>query len=61
MYRYEGKLNDEDNAVVLILYPEKAFGRLETLCAFLCMDTELDTSEILQYRNCWDIEVLLKQ
>jgi len=62
MYRYEGKLNGIDNAVVLISYPEKAFGKPEALRAFLCTDTALETSVILQYyRNRWDIEVFFKQ
>ena len=62
VYRYEGKLNGIDNAVVLISYSEKAFGIPQALRAFLCTDTELDTSEILRYyRNRWDIEVFFKQ
>jgi len=62
MYRYEGKLNKIANAVVLISYPEGAFGNPKALRAFLCTDTELDTPTILQYyRNRWDIEVFFKQ
>lgn len=61
-YRYEGKLNGIENTVVLLSYPEKAFGKPEALRAFLCTDLELDTSVILHYyRNRWDIEVLFKQ
>ena len=62
VYRYEGKLNDIDNAVVLITYPENAFGRDCALRAFLCTDASLDTADILEYyRNRWDIEVFFKQ
>ena len=62
MYRYEGKLNGIDDAVVLISYPEDAFGNPTALRAFLCTDLELDTLTILQYyHNRWDIEVFFKQ
>ena len=62
VYRYEGKLNGIDDAVVLISYPEDAFGNPQALRAFLCTDMELDSPTILQYyRNRWDIEVFFKQ
>ena len=62
IYRYEGKLNSIDNAVVLLSYPEDAFGEPTALRAFLCTDTTLDTPTILQYyKNRWDIEVFFKQ
>jgi hypothetical protein len=62
VYRYEGKLNGIDNSVVLISYPENAFGKPQALRAFLCTDTELDTLTILDYyHNRWDIEVFFKQ
>lgn len=62
VYRYEGNLNGLDNAVVLISYPEKAFGKLDALRAFLCTDMELNTAMILRYyQNRWDIEVFFKQ
>lgn len=62
IYRYEGNLNGVDNAVVLISYPEDAFGDAKALRAFLCTDTSLDTVTILRYyQNRWDIEVFFKQ
>ncbi len=62
IYRYEGKLNGIDNAVVLLSYPENAFGNAKALRAFLCTDTSLDTATILRYyQNRWDIEVFFKQ
>ena len=62
VYRYEGNLNDIDNAVVLITYPEKAFGKEHALRAFLCTDVSLDCATILEYyRNRWGIEVFFKQ
>jgi len=41
VYRYEGKLNGIENAVVLLSYPEKAFGILKALRAFLSTDVSL--------------------
>ena len=34
VYRYEGNLNGIENAVVLLSYPEKAFGNPKALRAF---------------------------
>ena len=58
VYRYEGKLNGIENAVVLLSYPEKAFGKPKALRAFLSTDVSLSTDEILSYYVCrWPIEV----
>ena len=35
VYRYEGNLNGIENAVVLLSYPEKAFGNSKALRAFI--------------------------
>lgn len=62
VYRYEGKLNGIENAVVLLSYPEKAFGIPKALRAFLCTDVSLSTDEILTYYVCrWPIEVFFRQ
>ena len=62
VYRYEGKLNEIDNAVVLITYPEETFGNPKALRAFICTDTELDSQTILEYYSKrWNIEVFFKQ
>ena len=62
VYRYEGKLNGIENAVVLLSYPEKAFGNPKALRAFLCTDVSLTTDEILSYYVCrWPIEVFFRQ
>ena len=62
VYRYEGKLNGIENAVVLLGYPEKAFGNPKSLRAFLCTDVSLSTDEILSYYVCrWPIEVFFRQ
>ena len=62
VYRYEGKLNGIENAVVLLSYPEKAFGKPKALRAFLSTDVSLLTDEILSYYVCrWNIEVFFRQ
>ena len=58
VYRYEGKLNGIENAVVLLSYPEKAFGNPKALRTFLSTDVSLSTDEILSCYVCrWPIEV----
>ena len=49
VYRYEGKLNGVENAVVLLSYPEKAFGNPKALQAFLSTDVSLSVDETLSY------------
>lgn len=62
IYRYEGALNDIDNAVVILSWPEKAFGVPKALKAFLCTDVSLESITILEYYcNRWSIEVFFKQ
>ena len=62
VYRYEGKLNGIENAVVLLSYPEKAFGNPKALRAFLSTDVSLPTDEILSYYVCrWSIEIFFRQ
>ena len=62
VYRYEGKLNGIENAVVLLSYPEKAFGIPKALRAFLSTDVSLSTDGILSYYVCrWPIEIFFRQ
>ena len=62
VYRYEGKLNGVENAVVLLSYPEKAFGNPKALRAFLSTDVSLSTDEILSCYVClWPIEIFSRQ
>ena len=62
VYRYEGKLNGIENAVVLFSYPKEAFGNSKALRAFLSTDVSLSTDEILSYYVCrWPIEVFFRQ
>jgi hypothetical protein len=62
VYRYEGKLNGVDNAVVLITYPKDAFGNPNALRAFLSTDVSLSTDEILAvYTERWPVEVFFRQ
>ena len=49
VYRYKGKLNGIENAVVLLSYPEKAFGNPKALRAFLSTDVSLSVNETLSY------------
>ena len=48
VYRYEGNLNGIENAVVLLSYPEKAFGNPKALRAFISTNVDLSTQEILR-------------
>jgi len=60
--RYEGCLNDLEDAVVLISYPKDAFGLPRALRAFICTDCSLSTQEILDlYLERWPIEVFFRQ
>ena len=57
VYRYEGNLNGIENAVVLLSYPEKAFGNPKALRAFISTNVALSTQEILSWYVCrWPIE-----
>ena len=46
VYRYEGNLNGIENAVVLLSYPEKAFGNPKALRAFISTNAALSTQEL---------------
>ena len=62
VYRYEGNLNDLENAVVLISYPKDASNAPGALRAFICTNTALTTQEILDhYLARWSIEVFFRQ
>lgn len=62
VYRYEGNLNGIENAVVLLSYPEKAFGNPKALRAFISTNVALSTQEILSWYVCrWPIEVFFRQ
>jgi hypothetical protein len=62
VYRYEGKLNDIDNAVVLISWPKDAFKNPKALKAFICTDVSLGTETILEYYSQrWCIETFFGQ
>lgn len=62
VYRYEGRLNDGLEGVVLITYPKGAFRNQDALRAFLCLDKEESTKDILNaYLVRWKIEVFFRQ
>lgn len=61
VYRYQGKMNNRDNAVVLLSYPEKSFGDAKSLRVFISTQTNFSTQEILSiYVNRWSIEVFFR-
>lgn len=61
-YRYEGALNDIPNAVVLLCWPEQAFGQPKALRAFLCTNVSLETETICTYYSKrWPIEIFFRQ
>ncbi len=61
VYRYRGKMNDHEDAVVLLSYPEKSFGDAKALRVFISTQTELTAQEILSiYANRWSIEVFFR-
>ena len=50
-----------DDAVVLLSYPEHAFGEAKALRVFISTRTELSAQEILSlYANRWSIEVFFR-
>lgn len=62
VYRYEGPVNGIGKAVVLLSYPENAFGKPSALRAFLCTDCTLSIEEILAiYIERWPIEVFFRE
>ncbi|ACL22100.1 IS701-like element ISDha16 family transposase [Desulfitobacterium hafniense] len=62
VYRYEGALNDIENAVVLFCWPKDAFQVSKALHAFLCTDVSLETQTILAYYSKrWPIEIFFRQ
>ena len=61
VYRYEGKLNKIENAVVLLCYPVKAFGMAKALRAFISTNAALSDQEVLDfYTTRWEIEVYFR-
>lgn len=62
VYRYEGALNDLDDAVVLITWHEDALFNPKAMRCFLSTDTELDTQKTLEYYSKrWPIEIFFRQ
>lgn len=62
VYRYEGALNDLDNAVVLFSWHKDAFLNPKAMRCFLSTDMELDTQKTLEYYSKrWPIETFFRQ
>jgi len=56
VYRYEGKINDLENAVILMCWSKKDLS--DKPAFIVSTDVSLTTSTILEYyQNRWDIEV----
>jgi hypothetical protein len=63
VYRYQGKMSKAgtEDVIVLITYPQDAFGEEKALRAYLCTNTNLKTETILEYYGSrWLIEVAFK-
>ena len=61
VYHYEGKLNKQDNAVILITYPKDKFHDTKAFRTFICTNSVFTTEEILKsYYNRWQIEVYFR-
>ena len=62
VYRYEGKLNEIPNAVVLLTYPKGALGKASALRMFISTNAGLSTQAILElYSQRWAIEIFFRQ
>lgn len=61
VYRYQGRMNEHDEAVVLLSYPEGAFGQADALRVFISTQIELTAQEIMDiYAIRWKIEVFFR-
>ncbi|SCL87199.1 Uncharacterized protein BCB44BAC_01104 [Bacillus cytotoxicus] len=62
VYRYEGALNDIEDAVVLMCWKASQSLKRENMRCFISTDTELSNEEILShYSQRWSIETYFKQ
>lgn len=61
VYRYQGKINDCDEAVVVLCYPQQAFDDPNALRVFVSTKTDLTTEAILNlYLLRWKNEVFFR-
>lgn len=57
IYNYIGKLNDIKKVSIILSYPEKSFHESGSLKAFISLDTELSSLDVLnKYTFRWAIE-----
>ena len=61
VYRYEGELNDNTNAEVMISYPREAFGDPKALRVFISTNVGISTQEILDTYTEWLLILSLKR
>jgi hypothetical protein len=61
IFRYGGRLNKIEKAVVLLTYPKDKFGVKSALRAFICTDLSLSDKAILEhYGHRWTIETFFQ-
>jgi hypothetical protein len=61
VFRYVGRLNGIEKAVILLTYPKAQFGVKSAFRAFICTDTDLSDNEILEhYAHRWSIETFFQ-
>lgn len=62
VYRYEGPLNDIENAVVLLSWPKGAPLKEQTLRCYISTDISLSNQTILEYyQNRWVVETFFRE
>lgn len=61
VYSFQVEIEEIGEAVILLSYPRETLGKASTLRAFVCTDTSLSITEILDYYVVrWDIEVFFR-
>ena len=61
VFRYTGRLNGIEKAVVLLTYPKPQFGVKSAFRAFICTDATLSDNDIFaHYEHRWSIETFFQ-
>ena len=61
VFRYTGRLNGIERAVILLTYPKTQFGVKAAFRAFICTDTALSDYDIFEhYAHRWSIETFFQ-
>jgi len=62
VYTYMGKLNDAKNSLIALCWPKEALFKDGCLRAFITLDTEITTEELLNhYKHRWPIETFFRE